>query len=69
MHDDLRQRDLSGKRVQDMSAAERREMKRRFEEFVAMMKGSPAPAPRPAKAAKAWDPRAHGAKTLGVRRG
>jgi hypothetical protein len=69
MQDDLRQRDLSGKRVQDMSKAERQEMKRRFEEFVAAMRGGDA-APAPPKAKpQAWDPRAFGAKTLGRARG
>jgi hypothetical protein len=71
MHDDLRQRDLSGKRVQDMSKAERQEMKRRFEEFVTMMKGRSAaePAEAPAEKPKAWDPRAFGAKSMRGRAG
>ncbi len=66
MQEDLSQRDLSDKRVQDMTRAERLEMKRRFQEFVAMVRGSGQP---PATAApqqlQRWDPRAHGAKSLG----
>ena len=35
--DDIRQKDLSNKAVQDMSPEERQEMIRRFEEFAAAM--------------------------------
>jgi hypothetical protein len=70
MQDDLSQRDLSGKRVQDMTPAERQEMKRRFEEFVGAMKRSGTPASeRPKIQAKRWDPRAFGAKTIASRQG
>lgn len=65
MQDDLTQRDLSGKRVQDMTPAERLEMKRRFEEFVqTMRKTGPKAKKAPAKKAQRWDPRAFGAKSL-----
>jgi hypothetical protein len=69
MQDDLSQRDLSGKRVQDMNPAERREMKRRFEEFVGLMKRDGGKQPAPKAAPQRWDPRAFGARTLDQREG
>ncbi len=69
MQEDLTQRDLSGKRVQDMTPAERLEMKRRFEEFVqTMRKTGPAADKAPAKPVQRWDPRSFGAKTVTGRR-
>lgn len=60
--DDIRQRDLSQKRVQDMTADERQELRRRFYEFVDLMqqsrpsrKGKPEKPPAPARK---WDPAA-----------
>ena len=62
--DDIRQKDLSNKAVQDMSPEERQEMKRRFEEFAAAMKGSTTDArtekPAPEKKVVKWDPRKMG---------
>jgi len=65
MQDDLSQRDLSDKRVQDMTPAERQEMKRRFEEFVGLMKRGGTQPATPKSQPKRWDPRAFGAKTVG----
>ncbi len=59
--DDIRQKDLSNKAVQDMSPEERQEMKRRFEEFAAAMEGrgidSRPEQPAPEKKVVKWDPR------------
>ncbi|MFC4349991.1 hypothetical protein ACFOW6_00390 [Fodinicurvata halophila] len=38
MQDDIRQRDLSGKTVSQMSEEERKELKRRMKEFVGAMR-------------------------------
>lgn len=40
MQDDIRQRDLSGKTVAQMSEEERKELKRRMKEFVGAMRQS-----------------------------
>ncbi len=61
--DDIRQRDLSDKRVQDMTLAERREMKRRLAEFVRLMRkdgrpSAPGAHPRGEKAPRKWSPQA-----------
>lgn len=57
MDEDIRQRDLSGKRVDEMTAAERREMKRRFEEFFQQMRAlEPSPTPAPRKRVRKWNP-------------
>lgn len=40
MQDDIRQRDLSGKTVAQMSEDERKELKRRMKEFVGAMRQS-----------------------------
>jgi hypothetical protein len=58
--EDIRHRDLSEIPEAEMTAEERRELKRRFEEFVGLM-GRPAVASRvgkPArqKATQHWDP-------------
>lgn len=58
MHDnDIRQRDLTGKSVEEMTREERREMKRRFEEFLtAVGKAPPRKAPKPK--VRRWNPAA-----------
>ena len=38
--DDLKQRDLSHKRDHELTREERRELRRRFEEFLALMRGN-----------------------------
>ena len=62
--DDLSQRDFSQKRVEDLSQVERQELRRRFEEFVTVMRGrrlgaGTAPPPKPVTK---WDPAVHGRK-------
>lgn len=54
--DDLRQADLSKYRFEDMTPEERREMKRRFQEFVAAMKSTPADQTKTNTSVKKWDP-------------
>ena len=59
--DDLRQRDLSKKPESELTLEERRELKRRFEEFIGMVrkKGgletAPEEAPKP-KEVRRWRP-------------
>ena len=38
--DDLKQRDLSHKRDHELTVEERRELRRRFEEFLTLMRGN-----------------------------
>lgn len=62
--DDIRQRDLSGKTVREMDAEEKQEIKRRFDEFVELVKSRKvrvATPTRPKRVAK-WNPLAQGAK-------
>ena len=60
--DDLRQRDLSAKPESELTLEERRELKRRFEEFIGMVrkKGGletgPKEEPKP-KEVRRWQPR------------
>lgn len=57
MDEDIRQRDLSGKRVDEMTPEERREMKRRFEEFFAQVDRRKEPQAATArKRVRRWDP-------------
>ncbi|MCZ4280773.1 hypothetical protein O4H49_08290 [Kiloniella laminariae] len=57
---DIRQKDLSDKPVQEMTAEERKEMRRRFEEFATLVgrnnESILAPPEKPKKVVK-WDPR------------
>lgn len=62
--DDIRHRDLSEIPESEMTLEERRELKRRFEEFVGLMR-RPAVAgsigkPASQKATKRWDPASMG---------
>lgn len=59
MHDDdIRQRDLSGKRVEQMTRAERQELKRRLEEFMVVVGKEPAAGPARKPKVRRWDPAA-----------
>ena len=60
--EDLSQRDFSQKRVDELSQAERQELRRRFEEFVTVMRGRRQGAGKapPAKPVTKWDPAIHG---------
>lgn len=61
MHDDdIRQRDLTGKSVEEMTREERREMKRRFEEFLAAVGKAPPARNAPKPKVRRWNPAAHG---------
>lgn len=62
--DDIRQRDLSGKTVREMDEQEKLEIKRRFDEFVELVKTRKVQVATPprAKTAAKWNPLAHGAK-------
>ena len=63
--DDLSQRDFSQRQIEDLTQAERQELRRRFEEFVAAMRGGPKPGAEPeppAKPVTKWDPALHGRK-------
>lgn len=61
--EDLSQRDFSNRSFEELDSAERRELRRRFEEFVTAMSG-----PRrgtktvAAKPVTRWDPALHGRK-------
>lgn len=64
--DDIRQRDLSGKTVREMNVQEKEEIKRRFDEFLELVKsrkvrvGTPS---RPKRVTK-WNPLAQGSKRV-----
>jgi hypothetical protein len=64
MDDELKQRDLSSKPDSQLSAAERKELKRRFDEFVGIMRSQgmapQEPQKQPKKQVKKWDPAVHG---------
>ena len=61
--DELCQRDFSDRRVQDLSPEERRELRRRFTEFMeALRVDIPAAEPEPQKPVTKWDPALHGRK-------
>lgn len=58
--DDLRQKDLSNIPVQEMTKEERQELRRRFKEFVGMIRKSKEPIvgePEKPKKVQKWDPR------------
>ena len=60
--DDLSNRDLSQVPADELTPAEREELKRRLDAFVAVMWNkvfTPGPAPGPKTVAK-WDPHGHG---------
>lgn len=62
MEDDLKQRDLSNKPDSQLTAEERRELKRRFDEFVGIMRSqgmAPAKPEKKAKRIQKWDPAAY----------
>lgn len=64
--DDIRQRDLSGKTVREMDDQEKQEIKRRFDEFVELVKTRQvrvATPTQPKRAAK-WNPLAQGARRI-----
>lgn len=54
--DELRQADLSRYRMEDMTPEERREMKRRFQEFVVSMNGGPGDKRKTNASVKKWNP-------------
>ncbi|NIA68570.1 hypothetical protein HBA54_08200 [Pelagibius litoralis] len=62
--DDIRHRDLSQIPEDEMSLEERRELKRRFEEFVGLMRRSSSPdkpgVKPPEKKVQRWDPASMG---------
>lgn len=62
--DDIRHRDLSQIPEDEMSPEERRELKRRFEEFVGLMRRSSSPnalaVKPPKKKLQRWDPTSMG---------
>ena len=64
LDDDIRQRDLSGKDMSEMDAVEKQEMKRRFDEFVELVKTQKVKVRTPArpKQVKKWNPLAQGAR-------
>lgn len=60
---DIRQKDFSSKTVQDMNSEERKEMRRRFEEFanqVGTNNDSILAAPEKPKKVVKWDPKTMG---------
>lgn len=63
MDDELKQRDLSSKPDSQLTADERKELKRRFDEFVGIMRSQgmvpSEPASKPKKVEK-WNPMTHG---------
>ncbi len=63
MDDDLKQRDLSSKPDSQLTADERKELKRRFDEFVGIMRSQGMvpnePAEKPKRVEK-WNPATHG---------
>ena len=57
MSDDLRQANLSHLTMKEMNAAQRAEMRRRFEEFVGnFIKPAPTPTPENAPRVRKWVP-------------
>ena len=57
MSDELRQANLSHLTLKDMNAAQRAEMRRRFEEFVGnFVKATPTPTPENAQRVRKWVP-------------
>ncbi len=63
---DIRQKDLSNKSVQDMDSEERKEIRRRFEEFanqVGQNNDSILAAPEKPKKVTKWDPKTMGRST------
>lgn len=62
--DDIRQRDLSGKTVREMDELEKQEIKRRFDEFVELVKAQKVRVATPSrpKQVKRWNPLAQGAR-------
>jgi hypothetical protein len=57
--EDITQRDLSSRPVQDLTEAERQELHRRFDEFLGAMRkasGKPELEPEPKKTVKKWNP-------------
>ncbi|WP_282606517.1 hypothetical protein [Pelagibius sp. Alg239-R121] len=64
MDDELKQRDLSSKPDSQLTADERKELKRRFDEFVGIMRSQgmvpDKPANKPAKRVEKWNPATHG---------
>ncbi len=62
--EDIRQRDLSGKTVREMDAQEKEEIKRRFDEFVELVKTRKVRVAAPArpKQVTKWNPLAAGGK-------
>ena len=65
-NEELRNRDLSRKPVAQLSTEEKRELKRRFEEFVTVLRrdhgGGPKTKAKSAPKAVKWDPRQHRSK-------
>ncbi|SME88833.1 hypothetical protein SAMN06265365_101145 [Tistlia consotensis] len=64
--DDIRQRDLSGKTVREMDEQEKLEIKRRFDEFVELVKTRKVRVQTPARPRQVtkWNPLAQGAKRV-----
>lgn len=66
MDDELKQRDLSSKPDSQLTADERKELKRRFDEFVGIMRSQgmvpSEPASKPKKVEK-WNPMTHGRRS------
>lgn len=57
MSDDLRQANLSHLTLKEMNAAQRAEMRRRFEEFVSnFVKPDPTPVPETSPRVRKWVP-------------
>jgi hypothetical protein len=68
MDEDIRQRDLSDKRVDEMTPEERREMKRRFQEFFSQVRSDNPPAqPTARKRVRRWDPTTDVRRSSGAR--
>lgn len=62
MDDDLKQRDLSSKPDSQLTADERKELKRRFDEFVGIMRSQGMVPEKPAsqpKRVEKWNPMTH----------
>ena len=64
--EDIRQRDLSGKTVREMDAQEKEEIKRRFDEFVELVKTQKVRVNTPTrpKQVTKWNPLGAGAKRV-----
>ena len=61
--EDLSQRDFSNREFEELDQSERRELRRRFEEFVTAMTGAGRKKkPAPPKPVTKWDPALHGRK-------